>query len=151
MKSPTLAIRKGVYDALSPLEIDSVVIPIFDSVVNPEVTIPTFMGGKAYIILSSQSNNETTDNKCDFRQNANITIDIFVKFNKGYGGQFASDLISNSIQYVIQPFEGIGIDVSPHFQILKTTKIVDLQFAEHTPTQSVYRVELIYAFDTFQK
>jgi hypothetical protein len=151
MKEVSTEIRKGVLTALGSLEIDGVVIPIFDSQVPTQAVIPTYKGGLAYIVLKDQQEVETTDNKCTFRQNASITLDVITKFPKGSGGNLNAETISKAIQYIIQPFNGIGISAGSDFQILRTTKSASQSLREETPTQSVYRKIIIYTFDTFEK
>ncbi len=116
MKEVSHLLRKAYLDALSPFIIEGVTIPIFDEMVNPSVSIPLYRGASAYILVTDQSESETTNNDSSFRQNANISFDIVCK-SQSLSGKLATELISNQLQEEIHKLAGVDITIAG-FQIL---------------------------------
>lgn len=75
------AIRTALFQSISGISLDGVSIPVFDGIVNPNVTIPTIRNANAYIVLQDQQESEASNqNMCSERITANITVRIVTKY-----------------------------------------------------------------------
>lgn len=156
-------LRKAVIDALNPitLQIDTgfyyaldmnfggdtgqVYVPIFDERVNPVVPLAEIAGSKGYLLVRDQQEVETTNDKCQTRQNALITLDCVTKFPPNVGSKYFAELISAEIQPQILA----NLDVQG-WQILKVTKVNSQSLAEQGITSTAYRKIITYSFDVFE-
>jgi hypothetical protein len=147
MKEISSDIRKAVIDAITPLNLAGITIPVKDSFLNPNVTPATYLGGQAYVLITDQDENETTNNDCSLRQNVRLTIDIVTKFPSGSGGKKASEDISNFIQENIV----LGnISIFSSWQILNIRKDFSRSIIEQGSTQVAFRKLISYTFDIFE-
>ena len=73
----TQAVRTAIYQAIGSLSLDGKVIPVFDGVVNPNISIPSIRGAASYIVLQDQQENlSPLQNMCSERNYQNITIRV---------------------------------------------------------------------------
>jgi hypothetical protein len=146
MKEISSILRKAVIDSLSPLVFEGLTIPIFDERVNPNVQLPGIRGANVYVIIRDQSETETTNDKCQFRQNANITIDVVTKYPLNAGGKRLSEEISGIIQEtILKP--NLVLD---GFNILSVRKSISRGLTEQGVTLTAYRKIITYIFDVYQ-
>lgn len=163
MKEISFDLRKAVIDALNPIiiNIDSgfnyalnidfggdtgeVAIPIFDERVNPVVPIPKVLGAKSYVIIQDQQENETTNDKCQFRQNALISLDCVTIFPANVGSKY----LSGQISAYIQPIISNSITVTG-WQILKVSKVNSQSIVEQGVASTAYRKRITYSFDVYE-
>jgi hypothetical protein len=140
-------LRKAVIDAITPLVVGGVTIPVKDSFLNPTVTPANYLGGQAYVLITDQIGTEINGNRCSPRQRVNLTIEIMTKFPAGYGGQLAMENISSLIipmmtkQTLVMPPDWLIIDIKLFNQPVPT---------EIGTTQIAYRKLLRYSFDIWQ-
>jgi hypothetical protein len=146
MKEIASDLRLAVLNALEPLTLEGKSIPVFDELVNPNVPIPVINAGQCYVIIRDQSETETTNDKCQFRQNVNITFDIITKFPSNGGGKRLSELISEEIQYIIL---APNISISG-FNVISVRKSISRNLIEQGKTQTAYRKLISYIFDVYQ-
>ena len=86
-------IRGKYITALSGLKYNNVLIPVFDEVVNPSVTIPVINGAECYVILQNQQ--ERDDGMqiyCQYRILADITVKVVTKFGTVGGKKLSEDI-----------------------------------------------------------
>jgi hypothetical protein len=140
-------IRVAVLAAISPLVVEGVTIPVFDSFLPPSVNTPSFMSGIAYVLITDQNEAETTNNDCSIRQNVNLTISIITKFPQGSGGKKASETISNAIQNKMVLAD---ISLPGYFQAINLRKNFSRTQIEEGVSQIGYQKILSYTFDIFQ-
>jgi hypothetical protein len=139
-------LRKAVIDAITPLVVGGVTIPVKDSFLNPNVTPANYLGGQAYVLITDQTDTEITGNRCSPRMTANLTIDIVTKFAIGFSGKLASENIASSIrpmitkQVLVMPSDWLIIDIKSFSQSI----------IEQGTTQVAYRKLLRYSFDIWQ-
>lgn len=163
MNEISYSLRKAVIDALNPIiiNIDSgfyyalnidfggetgeVAIPIFDERVNPVVPIPSVLGAKTYVLVRDQQENETTNDKCTFRQNALITLDCVTIFPPNVGSKY----ISEQVSAYIQPIISNSIDVTG-WQILSVSKVNSQSLVEPGVSSTAYRKLITYSFDVYE-
>jgi len=139
-------LRKAVIDAITPLVVGGVTIPVKDSFLNPNVTPANYVGGQAYVLITDQTDTEVIGNRCSPRMTANLTIDIVTKFPIGSSGKLASENIASSIrpmvtkQVLVMPSDWLIIDIKSFSQSI----------IEQGSTQVAYRKLLRYSFDIWQ-
>jgi hypothetical protein len=139
-------LRKAVIDAITPLIVGGVTIPVKDSFLNPMVTPANYLGGQAYVLITDQTDTELIGNRCSPRQTANLTIDIVTKFPMGASGKLASENISSSIRPMITK----SILVMPSDWLIIDIKSFSQSIIEQGTTQIAYRKLLRYSFDIWQ-
>lgn len=146
MKEVASELRKAVLDAISPLVVNGVTIPVTDSFFTPTEDVTNYAGAICYVIISDQDESETTNNDCSTRQNTRLTFDVVTKFPSGFGGKKASEDISNEIQEAVT-LGNIAIDSD--WQILNIRKDFSRTIIEQGTSQIAYRKLISYTFDIF--
>ena len=149
MKEISHILRKAYLDLLNPLTIDEIIIPIFDERVNPKSQIPTYKGGRCYVLIRDQNEVETTNSQCTFRKTASITLDIITKYPLNVGGKLASELISNAIQEKVNTFNQISFEMED-FQVLSTRLEFSRNITENADTETAYRKILGFSHSIYQ-
>jgi len=139
-------LRKAVIDAITPLVVGGVAIPVKDSFLNPNVTPANYLGGQAYVLITDQSDTEVIGNRCSPRQTVNLTIDIVTKFPMGASGKLASENIASSIR----PMVTKPIIAMPSEWLIVDIKSFSQSIIEQGTTQIAYRKLLRYSFDIWQ-
>jgi hypothetical protein len=139
-------LRKSVIDAITPLVVGGVTIPVKDSFLNPNVTPANYLGGQAYVLITDQSDTEVIGNRCSPRQTVNLTIDIVTKFPMGASGKLASENIASSIR----PMVTKPIIAMPSEWLIVDIKSFSQSIIEQGTTQIAYRKLLRYSFDIWQ-
>jgi hypothetical protein len=139
-------LRKAVIDAITPLVVGGVTIPVKDSFLNPTVTPANYLGGHAYVLITDQSDTEVIGNRCSPRQTVNLTIDIVTKFPMGASGKLASENIASSIR----PMVTKPIIAMPSEWLIVDIKSFSQSIIEQGTTQVAYRKLLRYSFDIWQ-
>jgi hypothetical protein len=139
-------LRKAVIDAITPLVVGGVTIPVKDSFLNPNVTPANYLGGQAYVLITDQSDTEVIGNRCSPRQTVNLTIDIVTKFPMGASGKLASENIASSIR----PMVTKPIIAMPSEWLIVDIKSFSQSIIEQGTTQIAYRKLLRYSFDIWQ-
>ena len=86
-------IRGKYITALSGLNYNNILIPVFDEVVNPSVTIPTINGAECYVILQNQQERDGgMQIYCQYRILADITVKVVTKFGTVGGKKLSEDI-----------------------------------------------------------
>lgn len=147
MKEVASELRKAVLDAVTPLEIGEIEIPVIDGFFTPTAEVANYAGAISYVIISDQDESETTNNDCSTRQNVRLTFDVITKFPSGFGGKKASEDISNVIQQAMT-LGNIAIDSD--WQILNIRKDFSRTIIEQGTSQMAYRKLISYTFDIFE-
>jgi hypothetical protein len=146
MKEISLPLRIAVIQALTPFTIGGIQIPIFDEFVNPSVNLPAFMGGKAYVVIRDQQEVETTNDKCQIRQNALITVDCIVKFPSTGGTRTAVESLSTFVMdKIVRGFQ------LTDWNVLNVTKVNSRTLIEQGASEIAYRKLITYSFDVYEK
>jgi hypothetical protein len=75
-------VRMKIFEALNGFEYSGVTIPVFDEVVNPNVSLPSISGAEeVYIVLQDQQQHPSSvQTFCDPRFDLNITIRVVTKW-----------------------------------------------------------------------
>lgn len=98
------AVRTAVYQAISGISVDGMAIPVFDGMVNTNVTIPVIRYASVYIVIQDQQENEAPNqNMCSERLIANITVRIVTKYTtSNVTDRTLCDAISGLVQSAIR-------------------------------------------------
>lgn len=144
MKEVSHHLRLSYLNALATLKVRGVDIPVHDEDVPAGGAVANVAGGIAYVIILDQNEVPTDFNKCGIIQDASITLDVVTKFPKGSGGKLTSELISDAIQQVINPFGQVALSIDSGFRVLRVQKMTSRGIAEHDQTHTTYRKIIIY-------
>ena len=145
MKEISYRLRGALINAINPLTYLGTVIPVFDTVVNPNVSIPNINGAQCYVLINSQTNNETTNDKCQTRLDANINFDVVTKFPSGQGGYINAEKIGELISLEVNRSLSIS-----DFKLLNVTMNFNQNLFEQGTSQFAFRKIISYRFDVFE-
>ena len=146
MREIATDIRIAVIDAITPLVLSSVTLPVYDTELPPGINPANYQGSAAYVLITDQNEAETTNNDCSIRQNVSFQINIVTKFAQGNGGKKLSEIISNAIQLkmnltdIVLPNDLQAINIRKNFS---RTQI------EQGSSQIAYQKILSYTLDIF--
>lgn len=146
MREIATDIRVAIINAISPLTLSGVTIPVYDSELPPTINPANYQNSAAYVLITDQNETETTNNDCTIRQNATFQISIVTKFPQGSGGKKLSENISNAIQqkmtlqYLTLPIDLQAINIRKNFSRVQI---------EQGSSQIAYQKILSYTLDIF--
>jgi hypothetical protein len=147
MREIATDIRIAVINAITPLTLSGVTLPVYDTELPPTINPANYVNSAAYVLITDQNEAETTSNDCSIRQNATVQINIITKFPQGSGGKKLSENISNAIQlkmtldYLTFPAD---------LQVLEIRKNFSRTQIEQGSSQIAYQKILSYTLDIFQ-
>lgn len=146
MREIATDIRIAVINAITPLTLSGVTLPVYDSELPPTINPANYVNSAAYVLITDQNEAETTNNDCSIRQNATFQINIVTKFPQGSGGKKLSENISNAIQqkmtlqYLTLPVDLQAINIRKNFSRVQI---------EQGSSQIAYQKILSYTLDIF--
>jgi hypothetical protein len=147
MRDIATDIRKAVINAISPLTLSGVTLPVYDTELPPGINPANYQGSAAFVLITDQNEAETTNNDCSIRQNATFQINIVTKFAQGNGGKLLSENISNAIQLkmnlndLVLPGDLQAVNIRKNFSRVQI---------EQGSSQIAYQKILSYTLDIFQ-
>ena len=147
MREIATDIRIAVIDAISPLTLSGVTLPVYDTELPPTINPANYVNSAAYVLITDQNEAETTNNDCSIRQNATFQINIVTKFPQGSGGKKLSENISNAIQLKMNLTD---IILPGDLQAVSITKNFSRTQIEQGSSQIAYQKILSYTLDIFQ-
>lgn len=147
MREIATDIRIAVIDAISPLTLSGVTLPVYDTELPPTINPANYVNSAAYVLITDQNEAETTNNDCSIRQNAIFQINIVTKFPQGSGGKKLSENISNAIQLKMNLTD---IILPGDLQAISITKNFSRTQIEQGSSQIAYQKILSYTLDIFQ-
>jgi hypothetical protein len=147
MREIATDIRIAVINAITPLTLSGVTIPIYDTELPVSIAPAIYLGSQAYVLITDQNEAETTNNDCSIRQNATFQINIVTKFPQGNGGRKVSENISNAIQ---QKMTLDYLTLPGDLQAINITKNFSRTQIEQGSSQMAYQKILSYTLDIFQ-
>lgn len=147
MREIATDIRVAVINAISPLVLSGVTIPVRDTELPPSINPANYQGSAAYVLITDQNEAETTNNDCSTRQNATVQINIITKFAQGNGGKKLSENISNAIQ---QKMTLTDLVLPVDLQLLNIRKNFSRTQIEQGSSQIAYQKILSYTLDISQ-
>ena len=146
MRDIATDIRIAVINAITPLTLSGVTLPVYDTELPPTINPANYVNSAAYVLITDQNEAETTNNDCTIRQNATFQINIVTKFPQGSGGKKLSENISNAIQqkmtlqYLTLPGDLQAINIRKNFSRVQI---------EQGSSQIAYQKILSYTLDIF--
>lgn len=146
MREIATDIRIAVINAITPLTLSGVTLPVYDTELPPTINPANYVNSAAYVLITDQNEAETTNNDCTIRQNATFQINIITKFPQGSGGKKLSENISNAIQqkmtlqYLNLPVDLQAINIRKNFSRVQI---------EQGSSQIAYQKILSYTLDIF--
>lgn len=146
MREIATDIRIAVINAITPLTLSGVTIPIYDTELPPTINPANYVNSAAFVLITDQNEAETTNNDCSIRQNATIQINIVTKFPQGSGGKKLSENISNSIQ---QKMTLDYLTLPDDLQVINIRKNFSRTQIEQGSSQIAYQKILSYTLDIF--
>jgi hypothetical protein len=146
MREIATDIRIAVINAITPLTLSGVTIPIYDTELPPTINPANYVNSAAFVLITDQNEAETTNNDCSIRQNATIQINIVTKFPQGSGGKKLSENISNAIQ---QKMTLDYLTFLGDLQVLDIRKNFSRTQIEQGSSQIAYQKILSYTLDIF--
>jgi len=147
MREIATDIRIAVINAITPLTLSGVTLPVYDTELPPTINPANYVNSAAYVLITDQNEAETTNNDCSIRQNATIQISIVTKFPQGSGGKKLSENISNVIQ---QKMTLDYLTLPGDLQAINITKNFSRTQIEQGSSQIAYQKILSYTLDIFQ-
>lgn len=147
MREIATDIRIAVIDAITPLVLSGITIPVHDTELPVSVYPAPYLGSQSYVLITDQNETETTNNDCSIRQNATFQISIVTKFPQGNGGKKISEIISNAIQLkmnledIVLPADLQAVNIRKNFSRVQI---------EQGESQIAYQKILSYTLDIFQ-
>lgn len=151
MKEISHLIRIAYLDLINPLIVEGVTIPVVDMVLNTNQAVPTYRSGRAFVICSDQTEVETSNNDCTYRQNSVITFDVVVQYPNGSGSRLATELISDAIQERVVSLDGQFIQIGLQgFQVLNTQKSFAQSLMDQGQTLTAFRKRIIFTQQVWQ-
>ena len=128
---PDKYIRKAIYDAINGIIIDGNTILCYDSRVS----------GKAndnYVILSTQTNDVSKRNKCEYQWQSSILIDIVTRYK--LSGNTGSRLLADNIADKVRELtNNLTLDVASGLTIVTQTESMPNDLVSTSENEIVYR------------
>ena len=125
-------VRGKVVQALSGYKFNGVEIPVFDEVVNPDVTLPVINGAQTYIMLQDQQMiYNAVQTYCNPRFNISLTIKVVTIFGQT-GNKKLSEDIGNDVLNLLRDDRGksklsdiseVQLDVSRSLNETTSTRV----------------------------
>lgn len=147
----TQAVRAAIYNAISNITVSGKVIPVFDGIVNPNITIPSIDKATCYVVLQDQQENiSAQQTMCNERLEQNITIRIVTKFaTAGVTDRTLSETVADIIKKAIRKGRSHNL-VSPYINIQKVEAPIVQQTDEFASGQTALSKILIYTITANQ-
>lgn len=142
----TQTVRTAVYNAISAISLSGKLIPVFDGLVNPLVSIPVINKASCYIVLQDQQENlAAIQNMCSERFEENITIRVVTKFpTAGVTDRTISESIADLVKKSIRTGRKHNL-VSTDIDIQKVAAPIVQQTDEFANGQTAHTKILIYS------
>ncbi len=147
MRDIATDIRIAIINAISPLTLSGVTLPVYDTELPPGINPAVYLGSQAYVLITDQNETETTNNDCSIRQSVTFQISIITKFAQGSGGKKLSENISNAIQ---QKMTLNYLNLPADLQAINIRKNFSRSQIEQGTSQIAYQKILSYTLDIFQ-
>lgn len=135
---PDKWVRKAIFDALNGLVVDSLTINTYDS--HTGVDSPN-----AYILMTTQTNNETGFSKCGSKYLSSILLDIVTRY-EGAGNPGSRLLCDNIADSVRGLCDNLTLDVSSGVKIQTQTVSFPNDITTKTNMENVFRKLIRYEF-----
>lgn len=124
-------VRKAVYDALSPLSVGSIDVPLYD-------TYTTSSDDRFYILMTTQTADELQPNKCESRLTGSLLLDIVTRYRGR--GNVGSRLLSDQIaEQVVVGLDGLQLDVASGLDLYNLRFSFPNDLTIKTDSENIFR------------
>lgn len=132
---PDNAIRQAVYEAINGMEVDGIIIPCYDSIVNTSGNEPV---PNTYTVLGSQISLVAKDNKCGYMWDSDIVVEVF---NGAFGaGNNVSRVFSSNVLNAVRMFTAeLELDPIHGLEIVTITQSFPNDIVITSKNQNVVR------------
>lgn len=128
--NPDKEIRKAVFDLINDIVVDTKTIKCFDSRVTGNANL------LEYVLLTAQTKEVEKANKCEYRWETSLLIEIYTKYSST--GNPGSRLLLNNIEQVVHTLLNPKITVAG-FQTLTQNITYENQLETITDTENIFR------------
>lgn len=128
--NPDKYIRKAIFDLLNDIEVSGKTIKCFDSRITGNAKLLN------YILLTAQTKSIDKANKCEYRWNTSVLIEIFTKTSSQ--GNAGSRVLLNDIEQSVSDLLLPQIEVA-NFDVVTQNLSYNTQLETITDTENIYR------------
>lgn len=128
--NPDKYIRKAIFDLLNDIEVSGKTIKCFDSRITANAKLLN------YILLTAQTKTINKANKCEYRWNTSVLIEIFTKASSQ--GNTGSRVLLNDIEQAVNDLLLPQITVD-NFQVVTQNIAFSTQLETITDTENIFR------------
>lgn len=128
--NPDKYIRKAIFDLLNDIEVSGKTIKCFDSRITANAKLLN------YILLTAQTKTIDKANKCEYRWNTSVLIEIFTKASSQ--GNTGSRVLLNDIEQAVNDLLLPQITVD-NFQVVTQNIAFSTQLETITDTENIFR------------
>lgn len=128
--NPDKYIRKAIFDLLNDIEVSGKTIKCFDSRITGNAKLLN------YILLTAQTKIIDKANKCEYRWNTSVLIEIFTKTSSQ--GNAGSRVLLNDIEQAVSDLLLPQIEVA-NFDVVTQNLSYNTQLETITDTENIYR------------
>lgn len=130
--NPDKYIRKAVYDLVNGITVGPYVVNCYDT------RIPNSADDQRYILLTSQTKDISKANKCEYRWETSLLIEIYTRYPGG--GNYGSRLELNDIENAVyNELADVGNYLLGGYKILTQNISFETQLETVTSTEIIYR------------
>ena len=133
--NPDKYIRKAIFNLLNNIEVSGKTIKCFDSRISANQKLQN------YILLTAQTKSIEKANKCEYRWNASVMIEIFTKTSSQ--GNPGSRVLLNDIEQAVNDLLLQGITVE-NFDVVTQNISFNTQLETITDTENIFRSFLTF-------
>jgi hypothetical protein len=128
--NPDKFIRKAVFNLLNNIVVDSKIIGCYDSRLTNNATL------SEYILMTAQTKDVAKENKCNYRWNTSLLIEIYTKYSSA--GNSGSRLLLSNIEQAVIDLLNPKITVEG-FENLTQNITYEQQLETISDTENIYR------------
>ena len=128
--NPDKYIRKAIFDLLNDIEVSGKTIKCFDSRITANAKLLN------YILLTAQTKTIEKANKCEYRWNTSVLIEIFTKASSQ--GNTGSRVLLNDIEQAVNDLLLPQITVD-NFEVVTQNIAFSTQLETITDTENIFR------------
>jgi hypothetical protein len=128
--NPDKYIRKAIFDLLNDIVVSGKTIKCFDSRITGNAKVLN------YILLTTQTKSIDKANKCEYRWNTSVLIEIFTKTSSQ--GNSGSRVLLNDIEQAVNDLLLPEITID-NFDVVNQNLSYNTQLETITDTENIYR------------
>ena len=129
---PDKWVRKAISDQINNMVVDGITIPCYDS------KVPNNENTNTYVLMTTQTNLQLKENKCEDFWQSSILLDCFVRYIKSgnTGSRLLADNIGDQVRNLVN---NLVLDVSSNLFIIFQDTNFENDIVSDTKNEIVYR------------